>query len=101
MAGASSRPPDPTHLLTSIATGDKPLAIVLAGHNGSGKSTLWYDKLADQLRIPLVNADRLTLSILPPRSTKSRHCDLGPRAYETTTNAGKSSLKMEFSSSWD
>ena len=49
-----------------MPTGDKPLAIVLAGHNGSGKSTLWYDKLADQLRIPLVNADRLTLSILPP-----------------------------------
>jgi predicted ABC-type ATPase len=66
MASTSSRPPDPTHLLTSIATGNKPLAIVLAGHNGSGKSTLWYDKLADQLRIPLVNADRLTLSILPP-----------------------------------
>jgi predicted ABC-type ATPase len=51
-----------------MATGDKPLAIVLAGHNGSGKSTLWYDKLADQLRIPLVNADRLTLSILPQPS---------------------------------
>jgi predicted ABC-type ATPase len=48
-----------------MATGDKPLAIVLAGHNGSGKSTLWYDKLADQLKIPLINADRLTLSILP------------------------------------
>jgi len=66
MASTSRRPPDPTHLLTSVSTGDKPLAIVLAGHNGSGKSTLWYDKLADQLRIPLVNADRLTLSILPP-----------------------------------
>lgn len=57
-------PPDPTDLLQSIA-GDKPLAIVLAGHNGSGKSTLWYDKLADVLKIPLINADRLTLSILP------------------------------------
>ena len=66
MASTSRRPPDPAHLLTSMPTGDKPLAIVLAGHNGSGKSTLWYDKLADQLRIPLVNADRLTLSILPP-----------------------------------
>lgn len=51
MASTAHRPPDPTHLLTSIATGDKPLAIVLAGHNGSGKSTVWYDKLADQLRI--------------------------------------------------
>jgi predicted ABC-type ATPase len=39
---------------------------VLAGHNGSGKSTLWYDRLADELQIPLVNADRLTLSLLPP-----------------------------------
>jgi predicted ABC-type ATPase len=65
MASTPRRPPDPNKLLTSMATGDKPLAIVLAGHNGSGKSTLWYDKLADQLKIPLINADRLTLSILP------------------------------------
>jgi len=42
---------------------------VLAGHNGSGKSTLWYDRLADDLQIPLVNADRLTLSLLPPAGT--------------------------------
>ena len=41
------------------------MAIVLAGHNGSGKSTLWYERLADTLQIPLVNADRLTLSLLP------------------------------------
>ena len=47
----------------------KPLAIVLAGHNGSGKSTLWRLSLADELRIPLVNADRLMLSILPEPST--------------------------------
>jgi predicted ABC-type ATPase len=66
MASTSRKPPDPTYLLTSVTTDDKPLAIVLAGHNGSGKSTLWYGKLADHLRIPLVNADRLTLSILPP-----------------------------------
>ncbi|HUY82387.1 MAG TPA: hypothetical protein VMU92_11750 [Acidobacteriaceae bacterium] len=64
MSGSRTQPPDPTELLKSIA-GKKPLAIVLAGHNGSGKSTLWYDKLADVLRIPLINADRLTLSILP------------------------------------
>lgn len=62
-----AHPPDPTELLKSIA-GDKPLAIVLAGHNGSGKSTFWYDKLADILKIPLINADRLTLSILPTPS---------------------------------
>jgi hypothetical protein len=34
MASTSRRPPDPTHLLTAVSTGDKPLAIVLAGHNG-------------------------------------------------------------------
>ncbi|MCG4274506.1 zeta toxin family protein [Acetobacter senegalensis] len=43
----------------------KPLAIVLAGHNGSGKSTLWRGRLADVLQIPLINADRMMLSILP------------------------------------
>jgi predicted ABC-type ATPase len=43
----------------------KPLAIVLAGHNGSGKSTMWRNLLANRLRIPLINADRLMLSILP------------------------------------
>lgn len=43
----------------------KPLAVVLAGHNGSGKSTLWYERLAPHLRIPLINADRMMLSILP------------------------------------
>ena len=43
----------------------KPLAIILAGHNGSGKSTIWNDVLADSLKIPLINADRMMLSILP------------------------------------
>jgi predicted ABC-type ATPase len=43
----------------------KPLAVVLAGHNGSGKSTLWYRRLAQQLQIPLINADRMMLSVLP------------------------------------
>lgn len=43
----------------------KPLAVVVAGHNGSGKSTFWYEVLADTIRIPLVNADRMMLSILP------------------------------------
>lgn len=41
------------------------MAIVLAGHNGSGKSTFWYRSLAEQLQMPLVNADRMMLSILP------------------------------------
>lgn len=43
----------------------KPLAIVLAGHNGSGKSTMWRETLAHELQIPLINADRMMLSILP------------------------------------
>ncbi|MBI2424416.1 MAG: zeta toxin family protein [Candidatus Hydrogenedentes bacterium] len=43
----------------------KPLAVILAGHNGSGKSTLWYERLSGQFQIPLVNADRMMLSILP------------------------------------
>jgi len=41
------------------------VAFVLAGHNGSGKSTLWYSRLAESLRMPLVNADRMMMSILP------------------------------------
>ena len=45
----------------------KPLAIILAGHNGSGKSTMWYEHLADSIQIPLINADRMMLSILPER----------------------------------
>ncbi|MER9227780.1 zeta toxin family protein [Mesorhizobium sp. M0664] len=43
----------------------KPLAIVLAGHNGSGKSTMWQQQLAPVLKIPLINADRMMMSILP------------------------------------
>lgn len=43
----------------------KPVAFVVAGHNGSGKSTLWYERLAGKVQVPLVNADRLTMSILP------------------------------------
>jgi predicted ABC-type ATPase len=43
----------------------KPLAIVLAGHNGSGKTTMWRKTLSDQLQMPLINADRMMLSILP------------------------------------
>lgn len=46
----------------------KPLAIILAGHNGSGKSTMWLKTLSGQLQIPLINADRMMLSILPETS---------------------------------
>ena len=52
--------------LKNASNAQRPPAFILAGHNGSGKSTLWHDRLANRLRIPLVNADRLTLSILPP-----------------------------------
>jgi predicted ABC-type ATPase len=46
--------------------GGPPVAIVLAGHNGSGKTTLWYSKFGEILQMPLINADRLTASLLPP-----------------------------------
>ena len=60
------RPPTLESLLSSkLADKSKPIAFVLAGHNGSGKSTLWYLRMADRLEMPLINADRLTLSILP------------------------------------
>ncbi len=62
---ALRRPPSLNSLLHIATAEDKPTAILLAGHNGSGKSTLWYTRLADGLQIPLVNADRLTLSLLP------------------------------------
>ncbi len=52
--------------LRTASNGQRPPAFILAGHNGSGKSTLWHDRLAHRLQIPLVNADRLTASILPP-----------------------------------
>jgi predicted ABC-type ATPase len=61
------RPPGLSKLLQQAAlSGAKPTAFVLAGHNGSGKTTLWNERLAPQLKIPLVNADRITTSILPP-----------------------------------
>lgn len=47
------------------APSGKPLAVMLAGHNGSGKSTLWYDHLAPYIQMPLINADRMMMSILP------------------------------------
>ena len=60
------KPPTLESLLSStLANKAKPIAFVLAGHNGSGKSTLWYLRMADRLEMPLINADRLTLSILP------------------------------------
>lgn len=52
-------------ILDAQKESNKPLAIILAGHNGSGKSTMWYRHLADKLQVPLVNADRMMMSILP------------------------------------
>lgn len=52
-------------ILSSQAKTDKPLAIILAGHNGSGKSTMWRKILSQKLELPLLNADRMMLSILP------------------------------------
>lgn len=60
------RPPSLGRLLKEATKGDgRPVAFVLAGHNGSGKSTLWYERLVSKLQMPLINADRLTTSILP------------------------------------
>ena len=70
----AAAPPTIEQLLQHELDGEtRPVAFVLAGHNGSGKSTLWYERLADTLQIPLVNADRLTMSILPePRGNPPR-----------------------------
>jgi predicted ABC-type ATPase len=56
-------------LRTQAASG-KPLGVVLAGHNGSGKSTMWQKHLSPRIRIPLVNADRMMLSLLPERDRR-------------------------------
>ena len=50
----------------------KPLAVILAGHNGSGKSTMWRSHLSPSFQIPLVNADRMMLSILPEADSKGK-----------------------------
>lgn len=62
---------------------DKPLAIVLAGHNGSGKSTLWYRSLADELQMPLINADRMMLSILPEPGSAGALTEWAARLRDT------------------
>jgi predicted ABC-type ATPase len=52
-------------VLRAQAATTKPLGVIVAGHNGSGKSTMWRRALADRLEMPLLNADRMMLSILP------------------------------------
>jgi predicted ABC-type ATPase len=52
-------------VLNNVAQSGKPLAIIIAGHNGSGKSTMWRRTLSSRFQLPLINADRMMLSILP------------------------------------
>jgi predicted ABC-type ATPase len=59
-------------ILSVQAEAGKPLAIIVAGHNGSGKSTMWYRHLAPRMRVPLINADRMMLSILPELNAGGR-----------------------------
>jgi predicted ABC-type ATPase len=67
------KPPNLLRLLDDATKNvKKPLAFVLAGHNGSGKTTLWTERLSDALAIPLINADRLTLSMLPEPDRQTR-----------------------------
>jgi len=61
-----ARPPDAVGLLTNaLRAKTRPAVFVLAGHNGSGKSTLWHQMLGPAVQLPLINADRLTMSMLP------------------------------------
>lgn len=68
-----------TRVLKSQKASGKPPGIVLAGHNGSGKSTMWRNHLSPRIRVPLVNADRMMLSVLPEPIKRGR---LAPWAAE-------------------
>jgi predicted ABC-type ATPase len=59
-------------ILQSSAASGKPLGVVVAGHNGSGKSTLWRRHLSPKIQIPLINADRMMLSVLPEPDSQGR-----------------------------
>ncbi|MDD7973514.1 zeta toxin family protein [Roseinatronobacter alkalisoli] len=61
----------------------KPLAIILAGHNGSGKSTMWRKVLSDQLQMPLINADRMMLSVLPEANSEGKLADWARELRDT------------------
>ncbi|MBY4946831.1 zeta toxin family protein [Cupriavidus respiraculi] len=54
-----------TALAAALGARNAPFSIILAGHNGAGKSTLWHEHLADHVQVPLVNADRMMLALLP------------------------------------
>lgn len=70
-------------VLTAQKRTRKPLAIILAGHNGSGKSTMWRKSLSSQLRIPLLNADRMMLSILPEPDSSGALIDWAQELRDT------------------
>ena len=63
-----------------------PVAIVLAGHNGSGKSTMWRKRLSSQFQIPLINADRMMLSILPEPGSDGALDDWAQSLRDTDEN---------------
>jgi predicted ABC-type ATPase len=64
----------------------KPLAIVLAGHNGSGKSTMWNTHLSPEFQLPLVNADRMMLSILPEPAKNKKLLPWAQQLRDTNTS---------------
>ena len=64
----------------------KPLAVIVAGHNGSGKSTMWRRSLADVLQMPLINADRMMLSILPEAGEGGHLVPWAARLRDTDRN---------------
>jgi predicted ABC-type ATPase len=70
-------------ILAAQKSTKKPLAIILAGHNGSGKSTMWRRSLSSQLRIPLLNADRMMLSILPEPDSSGALIDWAQELRDT------------------
>lgn len=73
-------------ILSVQAQSGKPLAIILAGHNGSGKSTMWYRHLAPALKVPLINADRMMLSILPEPGSSGRLTGWAQELRDTDRN---------------
>ncbi|WP_257541845.1 zeta toxin family protein [Sphingobium sp. CFD-1] len=71
-------------ILSAQVKTDRPLAIILAGHNGSGKSTMWRKILAQKLQLPLLNADRMMLSILPEAQSDGALVDWARELRDTS-----------------
>lgn len=80
-----------------------PLGIIVAGHNGSDKSTMLCGHLPEKRQIPLINADRRMVSILPdgddllnlPRVKQSARLDGGSRAGLTSASISGTGAKYE------